>query len=111
MFKILCLTNGQYIKITAKLMHEFDTKMPMSVREEISPTLTVLYQKYWSSPNSWDYVQFDTEDAANWFISHRLVYNPRRKDLRKLRQMEALFLYNDIPGWETSKLEFLVEQA
>lgn len=111
MFRILCLTNGQYIKISAKLMHEFDSKMPSSVREAIPYSLMLLYQKYWTSPNSWEYLVFDTEDAAKWFVSHRLVYNPRRKDTKKLQQMEALFLLNDIPGWQTNKLEFLVESV
>lgn len=111
MFRILCLTNGQHIKISAKLMHQFDSKMPSNVREAISSTLTVLYQDYWSKPNRWEYVEFDTEEAAKWFVSHRLVYNSRRKDPTKLSFMEGLFALNDIPGWETVKIEFEVEQV
>ena len=111
MFRILCLTNGQHIKISARGMQHFDAKMPSFVREAISSKLTDLYLNYWSKPTSWEYVEFDTEEAAKWFISHRLVYNPRRKDIVKIQFMESLFEFNDIPGWGTVKIEFEVEQV
>ena len=111
MFRILCLTNGQHIKITAQLMPELTVKMPANVREALPASLTTLRYKSWYEPTSWEYLEFDTEEAARWFVSHRLVYNPRRKDVSKLNFMRDLFELNDIPGWETIEIEFEVEQV
>ena len=109
MFRILCLTTGQHIKLPASLAWDFTLKMPTATREAIGSNLVELQSKCYSEPKAWDYVNFDTEEAAKWFISHRLVCNPRRKDTSKLDFMRDLFEFNDIPGWETIKIEFEVE--
>jgi hypothetical protein len=38
------------------------------------------------------------------------VYNPRRKDGTKLRRMKKLFEFNNVPGWETCKIEFEIQK-
>jgi hypothetical protein len=106
MFRILCFTTGQHIKIPASLSQDIGIKMPSTIREAIGTPLTKLQYKRWSEPRAWEYAEFDTEEAAKWFISHRLVFNPRRKDQSKLEFMRELFEFNDIPGWETIKIEF-----
>lgn len=99
MYRILCLTTGEYIKAAPYTGFEIAYKMPKDIQKEIGCFM-------WSS--SWQYVEFKTESAAKWFLSHRLVYNPARKDGRKIQLMKQLFEYNAIFGWETAKLEFEV---
>lgn len=106
MFRILCFTTGQHIKIPASLVVELGIKMPSNIRMAIGSKVTDLLTNHWQRIHDWEYIEFDTEEAAKWFISHRLVYNPRRKDQSKLEFMQKLFEFNDIPGWETIKIEF-----
>lgn len=102
MFRILCLTSGDYIKIGPYGgSTNIEYKMPRDIQKE-----TVFD---WSS--SWHYLEFTTERAANWFLSHRLVYNPKRTDSRKLENMRNLFEYNNVPGFMTCKLEFEIIKA
>jgi hypothetical protein len=111
MFQILCITTGQHIKLPAKLAWNATQKMPSNIREGIETNTSVLASSYWSNHSAWDYLVFKNEEAAKWFISHRLVYNPRRKDIRKVEFMKQLFEFNDIPGWETVNLEFIVDSV
>jgi len=111
MFRILCFTTGQHIKIPSNLVRDINVKMPPDVRTAMGSKVTDLLTNYWQRPNDWEYVEFETEEAAKWFISHRLVYNPRRKDVSKVYFMEQLFKFNDIPGWETIKIEFEPDQV
>lgn len=109
MFRILCITTGQHIKLPDKLAFNALQKMPADIREGIDTNIAKLSADYWRGIPTWDYLTFKTEDAAKWFISHRLVYNPRRKDIGKIEFMRQLFEFNDVPGWETIKIEFEVE--
>lgn len=101
MYRILCLTAGTYIKLPSSLhwLWHRATLVPAKIREQIADI------NYYSG-DSFSYLEFTTETAARWFISHRLVYNPRRQDFTKLEFMRSLFEFNEIPGWETIKLEF-----
>jgi hypothetical protein len=98
MFRINCLTSGNYIKLPPYYWSgNLYYKMPPEIQKEIK---TVVYD------SAWQYIEFKTEEAAKWFVSHRLVYNPKRKDYKKISLMKEIFDYNEIPGWETVKLEF-----
>ena len=99
MYRILCITTGEYIKVQPFGSYSFYYKMPEEIQKEVKNSVF---------DSSWQYVEFTTESAAKWFLSHRLVYNPVRKDARKLQLMTELFKYNGIFGFETAKFEFEV---
>ena len=98
MYKILCLTTGDYIK-SPEWYYNWNYKMPPEIQSEL-----VIESIYGRS-----ILEFKTEKAAKWFISHRLTYNPIRKDGVKLNMMENLFEANNIEGWKTGKMEFEVD--
>ena len=104
MYRILCITGGDYIKMNRFIaISELHLPgIPGEIRGQMYP-LSII--------STWDYAEFETYEAASWFISHRLVYNPRRKNSRKLNIMKQLFDFNSIPGWQTSKLEFEIQKA
>ena len=103
MYRIICYTTGSYIKIPQSLYYEMAIKMPANIKKNIH-----MYNYY--SDKDWQYFEANEEEAAKWFLSHRLVYNPKRQDPRKLEFMKTLFEFNGIPGWQTVKLEFDVEK-
>lgn len=107
MYKISCLTTGDCIKLPQTLVWSVRSQLP----KEIADQCTVCdKQSFWEEltkpDTSWSYCEFRTEEAAKWFIVHKLVYNPRRKDPNKLAFMKTLFEFNNIFGWQTVKLEF-----
>lgn len=107
MYRILCLTTGEYIKINSVLSWTFQTKIPDEICQAITqPTATL----FWANNGAWEYLEFNNKDAAQWFITHRLVYNPRRKDKQKIQIMRSLFEINNIIGCQTAKLEFEIEE-
>ena len=110
MYKILCLTSGDFIRanrsLAARSLHV--SGVPKDIKDNMSGLLKLNNWSY--DKTHWDYVVFDTEEAAKWFISHRLVYNPRRKNVGKIGLMKDLFDFNNVPGWETCKLEFEIQK-
>lgn len=106
MYQILCLTSGDFIKVRKVDCWDFiEHGVPPEVRTNIK-----LIRPDWSMPDASAYLEFKTPEAAQWYISHRLVYNPRRKDASKLRRMKELFEYNNVPGWQTCKIEFEIQK-
>ena len=98
MYRIVCCTaGGDYIKITRGMSYLMYYKIPTAIRQEITYNLTF---------QEWDYLNFDTELSAKWFIGHRLTYNEKRKDDRKLNIMKRIFEYNNISWPVSTKLEF-----
>jgi hypothetical protein len=98
MFRIICYTSGgDYLKIEPFIGYEILYKMPPEIKENLTINLY---------SDSWEYLEFKTEKAAKWFIGHRLTYNEKIKDDRKLALMTNIFNYNNIPGPITTKLEF-----
>ena len=88
MFRVICYTaGGEYIKINRLISYCIYYKIPTLIRQEIGYNLTL---------QEWDYLNFDTELSAKWFIGHRLTYNEKRKDDRKLSIMKDIFEYNKL---------------
>jgi hypothetical protein len=101
MFRIVCYTgSGDYLKTNVTINYFITYKMPPEIKNELDTLNTDMQGDFWQ------YLEFKTEKAAKWFIGHRLVYNEKRKDNRKLDLMQEIFTYNNIPGPLTIKLEF-----
>ena len=111
MYKIRCLTTGEFIVIDAHAYMAMYSVIPQKILNDISNTEDIIAMasqvfssaKPTVSPKV--YIQFNTEESAQWFINRRLTYNPSRKDAHKLRFMKLLFEANGLPD-HTVKVEF-----
>ena len=105
MFRVRCLTSGSFIRIDSRAATfiSFSTvkQLPKDIKEQmdIEAINKVMYT------DTWVYLEFNTIDAATWFINRRLTYNEKRKDQDKLSFMRSIFEYNNLPD-VTVKVEF-----
>lgn len=107
MFKILCISSGEYIKLerprlaiqsALHLLVYFDW---YKIDDSLDNTIY-----YDSNGQLW----FTTRESADWFIRRRLTYNSKRTDSRKLRFMESVLTASGVQDFRTVKVEFEINE-
>lgn len=109
MFRIRCLTTGEFIIVKSSaidLLYGSRKLLPADVRADMNRS--ALYDPLCGGQSK--LLEFTTEVSARWFINRRLTYNLRRTDYSKLALMKAIFEDNDLPE-VTVKVEFEVVEV
>lgn len=107
MFKIICLSSGQYIKLKRTRSEGYSKHSYFFFNwKGISQSSKHLLDDSIYVDTKTGTLYFLNSESADWFIRRRLTYNSKRTDYDKVNFMKSMFEASDIPHWETNKLEF-----
>jgi hypothetical protein len=100
MYKILCLTSGQYIHLGNQFTMDsnYFTFNWLGIDSMLDSSIYV--------NDNTGLLWFDNKASADWFIRRRLTHNSKRSNAEKIGFMVSIFEASGINHWKTNKLEF-----
>jgi len=107
MFRIRCLTTGEFIIVKnsiCSILFSSAKMLPKEIKADMN--MPAIFNTMVGST----LLEFTTETSAQWFINRRLTYNPKRQDHSKLLFMKNIFDDNNLPE-VTVKVEFEVVEV